>query len=113
MNTPQIQKRPAPLGALGGLTGLYAASLGIALYTVPATWWQTPHNQDFSAFMAFLAFVVYLVFVRASQSTLQPMLAGLACGLAIAMIYSVGPLGLLISVGFCTALGRFGIDWAA
>jgi hypothetical protein len=92
---------------------IYLAGTGIAHHSMPPDWWQAPHNQDLSAFLAFFVYVAYLVFVETEGPKVLSVIAGILCGLTIAFLYSCGPIGYLISVGICAALGRFGIAWAA
>jgi glucose dehydrogenase len=93
--------------------GIYVCAIAAALFVIPLDWWELPRHQDLATLAAFLALVVYLVFVDAREPAALRTFAGLVCGLSIAVIHSSGPLGALLSAAICSALGRFGIDWAA
>jgi hypothetical protein len=98
------------------LAVLCFAGLALVFYLSP-DWCTAAHHQDLAAFIAFMALVLNLVWVGPENPAARRpgvrMAIGALCGLTIAFVYTSGPTVFVLSTGIFSALGHFGLDWAA
>lgn len=98
------------------LVPVVVSAIALTFVCMPIDWCEVPHRRDLGALMAFVAFVAFLVLAdggKAGVSTGSRVLIGALCGLAIALVFASGPVGVVLGICVGVALGRFGLDWAA
>lgn len=102
--------------ALQILVPFVVSAIALTFLLMPIDWCAVPHRRDLGATLSFLAFVVYLVVADTGKpgvSAISRMAIGALCGLAIASVFASGPVGCVLGACMGSALGKFGLDWAA